>query len=78
VRACVGPDGNLLREPQVAQSSGFPEIDGAAIKVAKATRYSAGTEKGTPLSESCIKFKVKFILKDESGAQPPSDQGGGH
>lgn len=60
VQACVGPSGKLLREPVVTDTSGFPDLDGAAIKVAKATRYAAGTVNGTPLPESCIKFRVKF------------------
>lgn len=64
IEACVGPDGKLLREPIVANTSGIPDLDAAAIKVAKATRYAAGTENGVPLPESCIKFKVKFVLKD--------------
>ena len=64
VQACVGPSGKLLREPVVTDTSGFPDLDGAAIKVAKATRYAAGTEGGTALAESCIKFKVKFVLKN--------------
>jgi len=64
VQACVGPTGKLLREPVVTESSGFPELDGAAIKVARDTRYAAGTdERGTALPESCLKFKVKFTLK---------------
>jgi len=64
VQACVGPGGKLLREPVVTDTSGFPDLDGAAVKVAKATRYAAGTEGGTALAESCIKFKVKFVLKN--------------
>jgi protein TonB len=64
VQACVGKDGRLLREPVVTDTSGFPDLDGAAIKVAKATRYAAGTEGGSALPESCIKFKVKFVLKN--------------
>jgi len=65
VHACVGPDGSLLRDPEIAVSSGFPELDAAAIKVAKASRYSAGKVSGTAVAESCIKFKVMFVLKDE-------------
>ena len=63
VQACVGPNGRLLREPVVTDTSGFPDLDGAAVKVAKATRYAAGTENGAAVAESCIKFKVKFVLK---------------
>jgi TonB family protein len=64
VEACVGPSGKLLRDPEVVVSSGFFELDAAAIKVAKASRYSAATEKGVPLPESCLKFKVKFVIKE--------------
>ena len=62
VQACVGPTGELLREPTILESSGFPDIDAAAVKVAKATRYAAGKVNDTPLPESCIKFKIKFEL----------------
>ena len=64
VQAFVGPNGRLLRDPVVTDTSGFPDLDSAAIKVAKATRYAAGTEGGSALPESCIKFKVKFVLKN--------------
>src|SRR6478735_4005151 len=64
VQACVGPKGTLLREPVVTDTSGFPDLDMAAIKVAKATRYAPGTDAGSALPESCIKFKVKFVLKN--------------
>ncbi len=64
VMACVGSNGRLLREPVVTDSSGFPDLDTAAVKVAKATRYAAGTEGGSALPESCVKFKVKFVLKN--------------
>jgi protein TonB len=64
VQACVGPNGRLLRDPVVTDTSGFPDLDGAAVKVAKATRYAPATEGGTALAESCVKFKVKFVLKN--------------
>jgi protein TonB len=63
VQACVGANGRLLREPVVTETSGFPELDSAAIKVAKANRYSPGTQNGSALPESCVKFKVKFVIK---------------
>jgi TonB family protein len=65
VHACVGPDGKLLRDPIVTDTSGFPDLDAAAIKVAKATRYAAGTDNGSPMPESCIKFRVKFVLNNQ-------------
>jgi len=64
VQACVGPGGKLVREPVVTDTSGFPDLDVAAVKVAKANRYAAATDGGTALPESCIKFKVKFVLKN--------------
>jgi len=64
VQACVGPNGRLLREPVVTDTSGFPDLDGAAIKVAKANRYTPAAENGSAVPESCIKFKVKFVLKN--------------
>jgi protein TonB len=65
VQACVGANGRLVREPVVTETSGFPELDGAAVKVAKANRYSPGSENGAALAESCVKFKVKFVIKAE-------------
>ena len=62
VQVCVGPSGKLLREPAVTQTSGFPDLDDAVIRIAKATRYAAGTRDGTALPESCLTFKVKFAL----------------
>jgi TonB family protein len=64
IKVCVGPSGKLLRDPEVFVSSGFPELDAAAIKVAKGSTYKAGTEDGVPLPESCIKFKVKFVINE--------------
>jgi TonB family protein len=62
VQACVGPTGMLVREPVVTQTSGFPALDSAAIKVARAMQFAAGTENGAALPESCVKFRVKFDL----------------
>ena len=63
VLACVGPNGKLLREPVVTDTSGFPELDNAAIKVAMASRYAAGTDaRGKAFPESCVKFKIRFSI----------------
>jgi TonB family protein len=63
VRVCVDPSGKLLRDPEVVESSGFRELDAAAIKVAKSSRYKAGTKDDQPLPESCIKFRVTFAIR---------------
>jgi TonB family protein len=65
VQVCVGRSGKLMQEPVVTDTSGFPELDGAAIKVAYATRYAAGTDEGgIALAKSCLKFRVQFLLKN--------------
>jgi TonB family protein len=64
VQVCVGPSGKLLREPVVTDTSGYPDLDGAAIKVAKATRYAAGKQDGVAAPESCMKFKIKFVKRN--------------
>ena len=60
VQSCVDPTGKLLRDPVITATSGFPDIDAAAIELAKDSEYAAGTENGAPLPESCVKFKVQF------------------
>jgi TonB family protein len=63
VKVCVGPSGKLLRDPAVTESSGFPELDRAAVKVAKSTRYAAATDdSGVALAESCIEYRVTFKI----------------
>jgi TonB family protein len=68
VKVCVGPDGEPLREPEVTESSGFPDLDAAAITVAKAVRYQAGKINDIPQPESCIRFKVQFGSKPADGS----------
>jgi TonB family protein len=61
VRVCVGPSGTPLREPEITSTSGFPDLDVAAVKVAKGMGFAAAVENGVALQESCIKFAVKFV-----------------
>jgi TonB family protein len=64
VLACVGKDGKLL-STEIARSSGVPEIDEAALKVARAARFKPGENAlGAKKRKSCVKFKVKFVLQD--------------
>lgn len=62
VQICVDSKGAPLRDPVVTEASGFPDLDAAAVKVAKATRYAAGTENGKALAESCMQFKIRFFI----------------
>ncbi len=73
VRACVGPSGALLGEPVITENSGFPDLDAAAIRVAKAMRYAPGRDGGVPAQESCIKFKVKFSQSSNEAAAPSQE-----
>jgi len=60
VKVCIGPTNALLREPEITDTSGFPELDAAAVKAAKDMRYAAALQDGAPMPESCVKYKVKF------------------
>ena len=60
VKVCVGANGKLV-SAEVATSSGFPLLDEAAVKVAKATRYKPASTEGKPV-ESCATLPVKFEL----------------
>jgi periplasmic protein TonB len=60
VKLCIGANGKLI-SAEVANSSGFPLLDEAAIKMAKNMRFKAATSEGKPV-ESCSTLPVKFEL----------------
>jgi periplasmic protein TonB len=60
IKICVNQLGKI-DSADVATSSGFPELDEAAIKVAKAYRFKPATSEGKPVS-SCPTLPVKFEL----------------
>jgi TonB family protein len=60
VKVCVDSTGKLLREPVVTVSSGFEALDGAALQVAKDSRYKPGVRDGAALAESCLEVPVAF------------------
>ncbi|MGA2565088.1 MAG: energy transducer TonB [Steroidobacteraceae bacterium] len=60
IKICVNQQGKI-DSADVATSSGFPELDEAAIKVAKAYRFKPATSEGKPVS-SCPTLPVKFEL----------------
>jgi protein TonB len=62
VKACIG-ENSRLTDATVQETSGAPRLDEAAVKYAKALRYTAGTEDGKPVA-SCFSFRVKFQLRD--------------
>jgi protein TonB len=60
VKVCVGANGKIA-STEIATSSGFPALDEAAQKVAKAARFKPATSEGKPV-DSCAVLPVKFEL----------------
>jgi protein TonB len=60
VKVCVGANGKIA-SAETATTSGFPALDEAAIKVAKAARFKPATSEGKPV-DSCATLPVKFEL----------------
>lgn len=61
IRVCIGADGKL-QSAEVGESSGFPRLDEAAVKLAKASRFKAATEAGKPIA-ACNNLPIRFQLK---------------
>jgi len=61
VRAHIAPT-NCATEFAVVVSSGYPELDQAALRVAEASTYAAATQEGQPI-EGYTTFKVKFTIR---------------
>jgi len=70
VQVCVDTKGYLTEEPTVVASSGQNQLDEGAIKLAKlgSGKYIPPTKDGKAVP-GCIKFRIKFALKD---SPPPS------
>jgi protein TonB len=62
VRTCVGPNNKLSETPTVTTSSGSARLDEAAVKLARAARYTAGSVDGAPNTD-CFSTRVRFELK---------------
>lgn len=63
VSACVGPDGRVVGDPTVANSSGTTSIDSAAVRWARQAVFTPGTVDGVP-AEICLQFRLRFKLTD--------------
>ncbi len=63
VRVCVDGHGQLGADPTIAQSSGSPRLDDAALRLARAGsgHYRPATEDSRPVS-SCFAFRIRFAL----------------
>ena len=60
VKVCVGANGKI-QSAETASTSGFPALDEAALKVAKAARFKPATSEGKAV-DSCATLPVKFEL----------------
>jgi TonB family protein len=65
VMACVDVKGRLTSNPTIAQSSGHPRLDEAALRLAKAGSgyYVASTEDGRPVN-ACYPYGIRFYLRN--------------
>ena len=65
VRACIEPN-SRVSSVEVIESSGFKDLDDAAVKLGRDGRYQAARSKAGPVA-SCVAFRIKFGLVDEVG-----------
>jgi TonB family protein len=76
VQTCIDAKAKIL-SVEIVKSSGYPDIDNAALKVARNTTYAPGkSPSGRKQKKSCVKFKVRFTIRDgealpEELAPPP-------
>ncbi len=64
IRLCIGANGRVTTA-EVAESSKFPRLDEAGLKMAKQYRFRAGTEDGKTRESDCFIQAITFSLKDE-------------
>lgn len=64
IKVCVAASGKL-ESAEVGESSGFPALDEAGVKVAKASRFKAATKAGQAI-ETCATLPIRFSLKKSS------------
>lgn len=63
IRLCYDEKGKVLAST-VAESSKFPDLDAAGIKLGKATKIKPGTRDGKAQAD-CVVMPVRFSLKGE-------------
>lgn len=63
VQTCVDAKGKIAHV-NVVRSSGYTEIDEAARKIAWAAKYEPAKTNNKAHKLSCVKFVVKFVIKD--------------
>jgi putative metalloprotease len=71
VSVCVNADSQLLGAPEVAQTSGFPDLDAAAVSWASKSAFKAGSVDGKPTA-LCTRLRVKFEITGTPVPTEPS------
>jgi periplasmic protein TonB len=61
IRACVGSNGKV-KTATLEDSSGFPRLDEAGIKVAKLLRFTPPTVNGQAVDDECGTVPIRFKL----------------
>jgi len=61
VKVCIN-EASKLGDVTVGETSGFPLLDDAGVRVAKGGRYKAATKGGKPMA-SCANLPIRFALK---------------
>lgn len=61
VKICIS-EANKIESVEVGESSGFPLLDDAGVRVAKTGRYQAAKKGGKPIA-SCANLPIRFSLK---------------
>lgn len=61
VKVCID-EASKLGEVTVGESSGFPLLDEAGVRVAKGGRFRAATKAGKPIA-MCANLPIRFALK---------------
>jgi protein TonB len=62
IKVCLDEKAKVT-DATVQETSGFPRLDEAAVKIAKVYRYLPGTEDGKPVA-SCFAYRLTWKLKD--------------
>ena len=60
VRVLVGTDG-IVKNAQIAKSSGFPRLDETALRGAKLTRFKPATRNGIPIERE---YPLRVIYEE--------------
>lgn len=68
LRVCAGPDGVLVGEPAIVQSSGSERLDGAARSWAKAARWVPATSNRRAV-EGCTEVTARFERQASSASR---------